>query len=643
MITDQKIFETNFEAGSFIEKISGLPLTFGGATYPSLKMNTKGFAINNTFIGSGIGGGIPLKNFTPNNITILFSLKPLSLDKYSNTVYTIFDNISVGNTGIWVYLYQYNAVTHLVYRFSSGTSYDYTIPNINYNNRDIHIRLNVFNNVGQFFINGGQSISPLMSITVTTGSINCYLLGGPNSGNYIFNGLCYKIIVYQGAITQSEYSNQYNKFLTGQLINKPTYFPIQPQQKDNHSDDNGLIAAYNMIPSQGKLLNISTDNPANGNNARQYDASVYNLYSSGLRLVGTIKEGVITSNRTYQSYNFPNSPTLQFNNFTICLIYKASTTGNLYLGGGTGASSIQIYMGAVIYFRDNASNLAILSYLPPYNNTWNTIIITKANGLISLYANGLFVTSVNMTTYTYFEPIGLFTASTLRTIIGDIRFYNRVISNQEIKTYHNNFASKVVLEEDFTNYPVGASKLNTWVGGVPSTVVSIAEITTQRLVSYGNIIKLGTRYISGSSFTGLPSTTAYGTWSWFFKGTSNYSTGLYFDFITTARRGAVAATGYRIGFTAPVSSTAPFISMYLARFTLSGGNNTYIVNNITINIPQANWHNLVVKRYNNGLIVGILNGIQVFSYTDNTYTVSQYFLFYNALLTNLKITQGVPV
>jgi hypothetical protein len=95
----------------------------------------------------------------------------------------------------------------------------------------------------------------------------------------------------------------------------------------------------------------------------------------------------------------------------------------------------------------------------------------------------------------------------------DLRFFNRAITPQEIKDYHNNFASKVVLKEDFSAYGVGATRFGNWIN---DGHVNIQEYTKSNSILTN--IKKGVKYVNGlgGSFA-IPTTVAYGEWKWTFK------------------------------------------------------------------------------------------------------------------------------
>lgn len=181
----------------------------------------------------------------------------------------------------------------------------------------------------------------------------------------------------------------------------------------------GLVAAYTMKPTNGKLINIAWDNEANGNNASQYDITKVNCQETN--------DGIpFNSLSTTTAINVGNVNIIQcifYPNVNNKILVKLNSSSNINITSGnliaiTGVTDEVVYVNGVL----NGSIVL---------NNWNTLTVN----LDTLNANS-FVLGNNS-----FEGV-----------IKDIKTNNSTV---DYKDYHNKFVKRVVFNEDFSDYAVG--------------------------------------------------------------------------------------------------------------------------------------------------------------------------------------------
>jgi hypothetical protein len=211
-----------------------------------------------------------------------------------------------------------------------------------------------------------------------------------------------------------------------------------------------------------------------------------------------------------------------------------------------------------------------------------------------------------------------------------MRFYNRVLSDTEIKNYHNQFASKVVLYEDFSQYPIGATKFGNWNSRTKGYILPNSFIVKEVTSIIPNLQR-GTKYIynntSNTCSYSIPSNINYGTWT-FVLIKSDSGANYFFEFCNDYNR-----TGYSLWWNIGTG----VIKLYKGG-TLAQSNKTY----------STGYLNIKITRTTIGLITVNINNNDIFSVIDNTFTSckSINLISTSAIgngLANLKITQGVIV
>jgi len=245
----------------------------------------------------------------------------------------------------------------------------------------------------------------------------------------------------------------------------------------------GLVAAYNMRPNGLTLTDIS----GNG-----YNGTI----TQG---VTSTKDGIIMrQGATLTTTSIPLE-----NDFSIAFRVKwltASSISNFMRQAGSSTSNIWIYRIATNAMRidQNAggSNTTAKGSTGPIGSeeTW-VVTFNATTNIVTWYRNGAVITS----TGTY-NPSGSRTAVvnignlsstnttyTLKDELQDMRFFNRVLTAQEVKDYHNSFAKQPYLVEDFSDAPADGNAIvpRDWIKTSGTFKVGEISLASGELVTNG--------------------------------------------------------------------------------------------------------------------------------------------------------------
>jgi len=237
--------------------------------------------------------------------------------------------------------------------------------------------------------------------------------------------------VYSTFPSFKESDELYIKNINRRPLNPPIVFqPNLSILKPTEVKETGILLVNSCKLTSGKLINIAWNSPSNSNNSRQFDRTTTK--------VKNLKDSVqLNTSSTTQSINLGNIQTLQYVikptvlNQTLAKLNSSSNV-SITSGGGidiTGVSTETVYI--------NGSTTGVIS-----TNTWNTITITLSS---ALNANDYILGNLSYSGY-----------------INDEKVYNRILTNTEIRNYHNHFVSKIVLKEDFKQYTVGNTRIGNW-------------------------------------------------------------------------------------------------------------------------------------------------------------------------------------
>lgn len=217
----------------------------------------------------------------------------------------------------------------------------------------------------------------------------------------------------------------------------------------------GLVAAYNMKPNGLTLTDIS----GNGNN-------------------GTVSGGVVSTkdgclfNGVNGKISLPSTSGLNIisNTITVSARIKCNSLATIqYIYVNGWADKLEVYIntnGKIGFALHNGTSVNILNgnYILTNGNIYNiTCVYDGINKYI--YVNGVLDNSVaesgNIRTYSNQFNIGVGQNSTVFSSLGieDLKVYNRALSLQEIKDYHNSFAKQPYLVEDFSDAPADGTSI----------------------------------------------------------------------------------------------------------------------------------------------------------------------------------------
>ena len=385
-----------------------------------------------------------------------------------------------------------------------------TISNLTKGFTHLVITVNWTTNLITLYIDGQYASSNSIS-SITAANVNnsgsLTMFDNPVAVSSDVNSHFLLFSIYDTALSTSEIAKLYADFVASKPIDKPKRGFTYPKPTDLRNVP-GLVAAYNMKPNGLTLTDIS----GNGYN-------------------GTITQGVTTTKdgimmRQGQAITTTSMPIE--GDFTIAFRIKWLTSGsisNIMRQNGSGTSNIWVYRTALgeLALDQNTGGSSITSSGLITARTEEDWVITfnDTTNVTSWYRNTVAVSSAGT-----YNPSGSRTATvlignisssdstyTLKDELKDLRIYNRILTTQEIKDYHNSFAKQVYLQEDFSNgladgntvVPMGWEKVSgTWkIGEYQPTNGELSSGSWQNnySVSFDTFSSTGQSGFTGSSAT----------------------------------------------------------------------------------------------------------------------------------------------
>ena len=206
----------------------------------------------------------------------------------------------------------------------------------------------------------------------------------------------------------------------------------------------GLLLAYNMKPNGSTLVDIS----GNGNNGTINGAVIQS------------KEGLFTTDKT-SNVLISAGPIITTNTYSVLGRIKINdlmaSDGVLFSNDNTTTNeiidSIGIKGGKLSWNYDTGGTYKAGATTDlPLNSYVDFAFVSDGgrSGVIKLYINGVEDTITSTVFYRSGTGSRLFARSSGTGFLGDcadFRIYNRVLSEQEIKDYHNSFINPVILED----------------------------------------------------------------------------------------------------------------------------------------------------------------------------------------------------
>lgn len=396
-------------------------------------------------------------------------------------------------------------------------------------------------------------------------------------------------------------------------------------QKPQSLKENGLIYAMNGTRQGNSVADISD----NGQTGTITGNVIQN--KDGLQFFGTNGKVSMTGN---------SGLTGDITIATRVKVTGISANSRIFDGGGY----IYFYpapsTGNLILSRNGGSKGAVAANATSILNQWVDVIVTSTSvGITNIYINGVLSGSANQDAGTPVSGtawvIGNRSANDrpFHGTISDLRIYNRILSTNEIKAYHNSFVRPYIVE-DFSSNPVGQAVPKGWIKG--TGVYSVQENST-RVTSGPLVFDRGTKYLSCTTAgtIAFPSKQAYGTWEWdWFKGGD--ANGLFIQFIAPKYLFNYSTSIGGYDFRITTSEAVGLIKTAVS--TLAATANSYISNStwyrFRITRTTAGVFTVLIKGgtftptvgYDGWTLVSTSGGSGTNPVTDNTYTSSQYFV-----------------
>ena len=284
-------------------------------------------------------------------------------------------------------------------------------------------------------------------------------IGKRNTGNAKSVQIA-KLCFYTHELTEEERLADYKEFLQSQPTEKPIRgFELVKPTDLSYQKDRGLLAAYNMKPNGSTLVDISGNSrhgTLNGGLINTKDGLGFNGVNG---YIGSLASPTYTDKLSVSVRFKPNDDTYVGYKGVIgdwnhtgdkrsWFIIKEKDAGNKY---EFDISTTGLWVSG----RSIATDSALIK------NQWYTLTAVYNGAKIYMYLNGVKQTAESNVTGNLFQgdllQIGLYTSDLQRCFngeIGDVRIYNRELTEQEIKDYHNSFIKPVILE-DWSGSAVG--------------------------------------------------------------------------------------------------------------------------------------------------------------------------------------------
>lgn len=308
-----------------------------------------------------------------------------------------------------------------------------------------------------------SSISAIWSLPYINKSIYIWAFWAAALGEAVEPARYFRWNIYLAEIRDEAKDINYVKniakqFFRMQPIQKPTI--IEPAPKPNQISENGLVAAYNMKLIWNKLINIAAPSSANNNNPSLCDWTNYwcVMENDNLRVISKAN----SNNNFATRVNLWNSSLFRQQEFTVCFTGKELTWDNYAIPyifwnheWGWIGNFVLAYRSIFIWTNQ-------INFTSPFINTENTIVVRYKSWLWwNVFVNWVSIANIldywnisysaNATSIWAHNETNTYSTNQR---IRDLRYYNRYLSDTEIKNYHNKRSSRPALIEDFSNYSV---------------------------------------------------------------------------------------------------------------------------------------------------------------------------------------------
>lgn len=434
------------------------------------------------------------------------------------------------------------------------------------------------------------------------GTIDLYI--GSREASRHLDGYIGKIEIWDEILSQSEINNLYKDFLrpkaTGTSIHKDGY-PIKASDLSRFQD-NGLVAAYSMVPSPNRVL---VDVSGNGNNG---------TINGAISTKNGMSFGKATDKVTYTQKNLGKIQTINFR-------WKANFgSQRAIILHEDNANYLSMYDTGIVRMRVSGGNdNGIQTLIGGFNIGHEyTVTFVRDHLTWNVWIDGIvYIGSLAEDNDFVYSQLGAYVDSTTFSPIGDINdleIWNRALTDQEIKAYHNQFVNPVIISDfeydGVSNFPDEYQKGT----GIYSIQESVAD---------GKYLE---NSVAGTCT--IQSETAYGEWEFDISKAADGNLS-YIHFIQESS--SITGNGYRLQFKSDEKIELDLITNGIYDTDLFVTAASYIAINtwyrIKITRTEAGVFTVYIKGGafgDNYVLVDVTGGSGTNPVTDNTYTTSKY-------------------
>jgi hypothetical protein len=493
---------TDFENGSLIESVSGAPFTISGT--PVFKRSTKGIGL---FTKAG-SLRVPNFIFSPTNkisieittnvnfVDLISQVFMEAVNSYSAPHFVVYRS-SAGN-GKLLFVTYYNGVTQTAFTVSNFFTYS----------GDYHITVTldfsltsevckVYRN-GVLFYTSTSGIPQFPNLTYT----NLSLFGGSGSNKYTNYGIKY----YDHVLSQKDVENLYYDFTLRKGKELPVKNYLVP--KETLINDTGLIAEYNFKNIINKvLINEAPSNPANNYNPVLNNISVSQGWvktKNGARISST--STILNTNYTIGTSDFSILSRVNLKSdlaTDVALFGPVSNNTSFWIMCTTsGTLTVRLYDGITIV---NATTTIDIK-----RKFISLAVCIDRDSFIKIYVDGILLLNYTALTasgnITYKIGIGARSTNAVLAVGAEYqnaKIYNRVVTESEVKDYHNSFVTTPIFSDDFSNYPANKKIRSEWITKSGNfTVKEILPMKDLNLQNGGFDSSIGWTLYNGTTIAG---------------------------------------------------------------------------------------------------------------------------------------------
>lgn len=408
------IFDSQYLSGSLYDRTNSIATTLSNS---ALEWRGNKYALKFNGTSSYASLTLPVSLGT-GNFTIMWGDTYPQTQTGAYAPIIVSEGFSQGAPGLRFGISHYDLVKDgLLYQETNnaswGTQLSLKVNGITNGYHLFCVQRDTVNKLVIFYIDGVLASSQSYTTATNISTTNVLRI----KGSYLFSsGYFSQLKIFNHLLTAPEVINEFTNALNLRGTQKPIRGFIQNRATDlsqlkGTGPTQGLVAAFNAL-TKGIVVDIS-GNLKNGTPTNCISTK------DGILLSGVNSKVVFGNIGAVKSVSFRFKPL----SATCKIMEKAANSGLIYNNSGTlvAADFSSIYVNGI------ASPVLTVGQ-------WHNVVLTSATDVnFSACTLGL-----NNTTYGAFE-------------IEDLRFWTKTLSVQESKDYHNAFAKRIVLVEDFSD------------------------------------------------------------------------------------------------------------------------------------------------------------------------------------------------